>query len=77
MNKKLENWLVENDARLMLSIDTQGGGCLLKYIVNGSAIWVELYPHDRGWEIYTSLNTPTIDATFQDAEQRVGLKKGE
>ena len=71
--KRLESWLEEIGARLLWSVSL-GEGKIKKYIARGGmAFTVEIFPEEKGFEIYTPADTNGVSATFEDAEKRLGL----
>jgi hypothetical protein len=82
----LHNWLNAHDARCMWQIPMQQPNADGEYeydfgptayvecwLVGKRPVIVVVHANKNGWEIYTALDDNNIEATFADAEKRLGL----
>lgn len=82
----LKAWLDKHDAVRVHQF--QGGGvcaswafgadlCVEIWRINGYPFVIQIYGHNRGWNILTSLDTNSIPDTLRDAEIRLGINNPE
>lgn len=77
VNAKLEAWLDKIGARCMWQLtrgkEEKPHSFVECWMANGRIFIIERY-QDSGWQIYTGNDSNAIDATFADAERRLGFE---
>lgn len=74
----LAEWLKKHEAICLRQLSTtpqksEPDSYLEEWSINGRAFWIEVLDRGRGWEIFTTVDTNSIEDTLEHAELTLGI----